>query len=128
MYVVIIMMEVQYAIIAYNVGQRFSRLNTSLEKILKNGGITDRFRQDLGVGARLYDRNDARQLLHCSFDPSSLMTDTINNSSAGGLQDQEQLVAYIRPMDLDNTRIRKSKAVDSSAANGAIHDSVFFIS
>lgn len=51
MYIVIIMMEVQYAVATYNVGQRFVRLNKSLENILKSGRITDQFRKDLGLGA-----------------------------------------------------------------------------
>lgn len=52
MYIVIIMMEVQYAIATYNVGQRFLRLNTSLGNILKGSSITNQFRKDLGLGAR----------------------------------------------------------------------------
>jgi len=50
MYIIIIMMEVQYAIVTYNVGQRFSRLNTSLENMLKSSRITNHFRKDLGLG------------------------------------------------------------------------------
>ncbi|XP_011330351.1 gustatory receptor for sugar taste 43a isoform X2 [Ooceraea biroi] len=85
MYIVIMMMEVQYAIAVYNVSQRFLRLNTSLENILKSGRITDQFRKDLGL--------------------------------ANYLRDQGQLVAYIRHTELGNARIRKSKVLDSSAAN-----------
>ncbi|EFN79214.1 hypothetical protein EAI_11414 [Harpegnathos saltator] len=50
MYIVIVMMEVQYAVATHNVGQRFSRLNKSLENILKNSMITNQFRKDLGLG------------------------------------------------------------------------------
>ncbi|KAM0728547.1 Gustatory receptor for sugar taste 43a [Formica fusca] len=56
MYVVIIMMEVQYAIIVYNVGQRFFRVNKSLENILKSGKITNQFRKDLGLAGDLRDQ------------------------------------------------------------------------
>jgi len=55
MYIVIIMMEVQYAIATYNVCQRFCRLNKSLENILKSGRITDQFRKDLGLGTHHYN-------------------------------------------------------------------------
>lgn len=54
MYIVIMMMEVQYAIVTYNVGQRFSRLNKNLENILKSGRITGQFRKDLGLGVHRY--------------------------------------------------------------------------
>lgn len=50
MYLIIIMKEVQYAIITHNVGQRFCRLNKCLENILKSSKITDHFRKDLGLG------------------------------------------------------------------------------
>jgi hypothetical protein len=52
MYIIITMMEVQYAIVTYNVGQRFSRLNISLENVLKSSRITNQFRKDLGLGTR----------------------------------------------------------------------------
>ncbi|XP_024880096.1 gustatory receptor for sugar taste 43a-like [Temnothorax curvispinosus] len=51
MYIVIIMMEVQYAVATYNVCQRFCKLNKNVENILKSGRITDQFRKDLGLGA-----------------------------------------------------------------------------
>lgn len=51
MYIIIVMKEVQYAVVTYNVGQRFLRLNKSLENILKSGRITNQFRKDLGLGA-----------------------------------------------------------------------------
>ncbi|XP_036148753.1 gustatory receptor for sugar taste 43a-like [Monomorium pharaonis] len=51
MYIVIMMMEVQYAVAAYNVYQRFCKLNKNLENIFKCGKITDQFRKDLGLGA-----------------------------------------------------------------------------
>jgi len=50
MYIVIIMMEVQYAIVVYNVNQRFCRLNKNLENIFNGGRITDQFKKDLGLG------------------------------------------------------------------------------
>ncbi|XP_072745373.1 gustatory receptor for sugar taste 43a-like [Anoplolepis gracilipes] len=56
MYIVIIMMEVQCAIMVYNVGQRFSRINKSIENILKSGKITNQFRKDLGLAGDLQDR------------------------------------------------------------------------
>ncbi|XP_072745372.1 gustatory receptor for sugar taste 43a-like [Anoplolepis gracilipes] len=56
MYIVIIMMEIQCAIIVYNVGQRFSRVNKSIENILKSSKITNQFRRDLGLAGDLQDR------------------------------------------------------------------------
>nr|ALG36127.1 gustatory receptor 3 [Sclerodermus sp. MQW-2015] len=50
MYVVIIIMEIQYAVSTYNIGQRFIRLNKCLENVLRTGSITDHFRKDLGLG------------------------------------------------------------------------------
>lgn len=51
MYIVIMMMEVQYAVATYNVCQRFCRLNKNIETILKRTGrISDHFRKDLGLG------------------------------------------------------------------------------
>ncbi|EFN69927.1 Putative gustatory receptor 28b [Camponotus floridanus] len=49
MYITIIMMEIQYAIIVYNVGQRFFRINKTLENILNSSKITNQFRKDLGL-------------------------------------------------------------------------------
>ncbi|XP_072743920.1 gustatory receptor for sugar taste 43a-like isoform X2 [Anoplolepis gracilipes] len=86
MYIVITMMEVQYALIVYNVGQRFSRVNKSIENIIKSGKITNHFRKDLGL--------------------------------AGDLQDQGQLITYIRQEMMGNTRMfRKSKIMDSTIAS-----------
>ncbi|KYN44477.1 hypothetical protein ALC56_01075, partial [Trachymyrmex septentrionalis] len=51
MYIVIIMMEVQYAVVVYNVSQRFCRLNKNLENIFNSGKITDQFKKDFGLGA-----------------------------------------------------------------------------
>ena len=51
MYIVIIMMEVQYAVVVYNVSQRFCRLNKNLENIFNSGRITDQFKKDFGLGA-----------------------------------------------------------------------------
>ncbi|XP_029179006.1 gustatory receptor for sugar taste 43a-like [Nylanderia fulva] len=56
MYIVIVMMELQYAIIVYNVGHRFFRINTSLEYILKSSKITNQFRKDLGLAGDLRDQ------------------------------------------------------------------------
>ncbi|XP_011265175.3 gustatory receptor for sugar taste 43a [Camponotus floridanus] len=56
MYITIIMMEVQYAIIVYNVGQRFSRINKTLENILKSRKITNQFRKDLGLAGDFRDQ------------------------------------------------------------------------
>ncbi|XP_025162241.1 gustatory receptor for sugar taste 43a [Harpegnathos saltator] len=56
MYIVIVMMEVQYAVATHNVGQRFSRLNKSLENILKNSMITNQFRKDLGLAGDFRDQ------------------------------------------------------------------------
>ncbi|KYN00512.1 Putative gustatory receptor 43a [Cyphomyrmex costatus] len=53
MYIVIIMMEVQYAVVVYNVSQRFCRLNKNLENIFNSGRITDQFKKDLGLGAHI---------------------------------------------------------------------------
>ncbi|KAG7212208.1 hypothetical protein KM043_012544 [Ampulex compressa] len=56
MYAVILLMEVQYSIAAFNVGQRFIRLNKSLENMLNNKKITDHFRKDLGLARDLRDQ------------------------------------------------------------------------
>ncbi|XP_071650659.1 gustatory receptor for sugar taste 43a-like isoform X1 [Temnothorax longispinosus] len=56
MYIVIIMMEVQYAVATYNVCQRFCKLNKNVENILKSGRITDQFRKDLGLAGDLRDQ------------------------------------------------------------------------
>lgn len=50
MYTIIIILEIQYSLITYNVCQRFIRLNKCLEGILKTGKVTDHFRKDLGLG------------------------------------------------------------------------------
>jgi len=113
MYIIIIMMEVQYAIVTYNVGQRFSRLNTSLENMLKSSRITNHFRKDLGLGMIIM--TIASSLFWISW--SSLM---MLHSLAGNLRDQ-QVTAYIRHTDLGNTRVfRKFKIVDSITTNGMI--------
>lgn len=49
-------MEVQYATIVYNVGQRFSRINKILENIFKSGKITNQFRKDLGLAGDFRDQ------------------------------------------------------------------------
>ena len=51
LHVVVIMMEVQYAVVVYNVSQRFFRLNKNLENIFNSGKITDQFKKDFGLGA-----------------------------------------------------------------------------
>ncbi|XP_025263752.1 gustatory receptor for sugar taste 43a-like isoform X2 [Camponotus floridanus] len=56
MYVIFIMMEDQYAIIVYNVGQRFFRINKTLENILKSSKITNQFRKDLGLAGDFRDQ------------------------------------------------------------------------
>ncbi|XP_029179082.1 gustatory receptor for sugar taste 43a-like [Nylanderia fulva] len=56
MYIVNVMMELQFAIIMYNVGQRFFRLNKSLENILKSSKITNQFKKDLGLAGDLRDQ------------------------------------------------------------------------
>ncbi|XP_029178945.1 gustatory receptor for sugar taste 43a-like [Nylanderia fulva] len=56
MYIVSVMMELQFAIIVYNVGQRFFRINKSLENILKNSKIANQFRKDLGLAGELRDQ------------------------------------------------------------------------
>ncbi|XP_025263741.1 gustatory receptor for sugar taste 43a [Camponotus floridanus] len=56
MYITIIMMEIQYAIIVYNVGQRFFRINKTLENILNSSKITNQFRKDLGLAGDFRDQ------------------------------------------------------------------------
>ncbi|XP_025261972.1 gustatory receptor for sugar taste 43a [Camponotus floridanus] len=56
MYITIIMMEVQYSIIVYNVSQRFFRINKTLENILKSSKITNQFRKDLGLAGEFRDQ------------------------------------------------------------------------
>ncbi|XP_011862327.1 PREDICTED: gustatory receptor for sugar taste 43a [Vollenhovia emeryi] len=56
MYIVIMMMEVQYAVATYNVCQRFCRLNKNVENILKSDRITDQFRKDLGLASDFRDQ------------------------------------------------------------------------
>ncbi|XP_072744479.1 gustatory receptor for sugar taste 43a-like [Anoplolepis gracilipes] len=70
MYIVIIMMEVQYSMIVYNVGQRFSRINKSIENIIKSGKITNQFRRDLGLAGDLQDQG------HISYIRQEMMGNT----------------------------------------------------
>ncbi|KAK2585408.1 hypothetical protein KPH14_010080 [Odynerus spinipes] len=56
MYTIIIILEIQYSLVTYNVGQRFVRLNKCLENILKNGKMTDHFRKDLGLAGDFKSR------------------------------------------------------------------------
>lgn len=63
MYIVIIMMEVQYAVVTYNVCERFCRLNKNVENILKSNRITNQFKKDLGLGAQLIIINCSKIIL-----------------------------------------------------------------
>ncbi|XP_072744443.1 gustatory receptor for sugar taste 43a-like [Anoplolepis gracilipes] len=88
MYIIIIMMEIQCGTILYNVGQRFSRINKSIENIFKSDKITNHFRKDLGLAG---DLQDQRQLItHIRqemvgntqmFRKSKIMDPTIANES-----------------------------------------------
>lgn len=49
MYIVILTLELQFALAAYNVDSRFSRLNVYLENVLKNEKLSEYFKRDLGV-------------------------------------------------------------------------------
>ncbi|XP_066601322.1 gustatory receptor for sugar taste 43a-like isoform X2 [Prorops nasuta] len=69
MYVVIIIMEIQYAVSTYNIGQRFLRLNKSLENILRTGSITDYFRKDLGLAG---DLREGHLTTYTISDPGTL--------------------------------------------------------
>ncbi|CAL1679261.1 unnamed protein product [Lasius platythorax] len=90
MYIVIIMMEIQYAIIVYNVGQRFFRVNKSLENILKSGKITNQFRKDLGLAGDLRDQGQLITYIQQEmvgntrlFRKSKIMDSTVVNESDG---------------------------------------------
>ncbi|XP_067207482.1 gustatory receptor for sugar taste 43a isoform X3 [Linepithema humile] len=127
MYIVIMMMEVQYAVATYNIGQRFSRLNKCLENILRSGRITDQFRKDLGLGACVpsINHHNHRSAIIINLDIFLNIFEVIEHTLkmirtvllAGDLRDQGQVPMYIR-QDLGNTRMfRKSKIMDSSGTN-----------
>ncbi|XP_072744220.1 gustatory receptor for sugar taste 43a-like isoform X2 [Anoplolepis gracilipes] len=99
MYIVIIMIEIQYAIIVYNVSQRFSRVNKSLENILKSGKITNHFRKDLGLAGDL--RNQGQLITYLRqemvgntrmFRKSKIMDSTIANNGRSFTDSISQLV------------------------------------
>ncbi|XP_058790795.1 gustatory receptor for sugar taste 43a-like [Phymastichus coffea] len=52
MYMVIVALQMQYAIILMNLGERFSRLNSTIECLTKTNDIIDYFRKDMGLAAR----------------------------------------------------------------------------
>ncbi|CAL1679263.1 unnamed protein product [Lasius platythorax] len=99
MYIVIIMMEIQYAIIVYNVGQRFFRVNKSLENILKSGKITNQFRKDLGLAGDLRDQGQLITYIQQEmvgntrlFRKSKIMDSTVVNDSRSFTDRISQLV------------------------------------
>lgn len=55
MYTVIISTEIQYTVSTYNVGQRFIKLNNSLENLFDNASMTDYYGKYVGTGK--YSRN-----------------------------------------------------------------------
>ncbi|XP_032676527.1 gustatory receptor for sugar taste 43a-like isoform X2 [Odontomachus brunneus] len=98
MYVVIIMIEVQYAIATYNVGQRFSRLNKSLENILKSSRITNQFRKDLGLAGDLRDQGQLAAYLRQDlgnarmFRKSKITDSSVTNDDKDSPENIPQLV------------------------------------
>ncbi|XP_029179083.1 gustatory receptor for sugar taste 43a-like [Nylanderia fulva] len=56
MYIIHVMMQLQFAIIVYNVGQRFFRLNKNLENILQSSKITNQFMKDVGLAGDIRDQ------------------------------------------------------------------------
>ncbi|XP_043500806.1 gustatory receptor for sugar taste 43a-like [Polistes fuscatus] len=66
MYMIIVVLEVQYSIITYNVGQRFVRLNKCLEGIVKSGKVTDHFRKDLGLAGDFKNREQPTSYIRIS--------------------------------------------------------------
>ncbi|XP_029178697.1 gustatory receptor for sugar taste 43a-like [Nylanderia fulva] len=88
MYIVIIMMEVQFAILVYNVGQRFFRINKSLENILNSSKITNQFRKDLGLAGDLRDQGQLITYIQQEmmgntrlFRKSNIMDSTVANDN-----------------------------------------------
>ncbi|XP_058800704.1 gustatory receptor for sugar taste 43a-like [Phymastichus coffea] len=49
MYVVIVAFEMQYAIVLFNVGERFLKLNQSIEELTRTNLVVDHFRKDLAL-------------------------------------------------------------------------------
>ncbi|XP_047352202.1 gustatory receptor for sugar taste 43a-like isoform X1 [Vespa velutina] len=66
MYMIIIILEIQYSLITYNVCQRFVRLNKCLEGILKTGKVTDHFRKDLGLAGDIKTREQPASYIRIS--------------------------------------------------------------
>ncbi|KAF7403998.1 hypothetical protein HZH68_006792 [Vespula germanica] len=66
MYMIIIILEIQYSLITYNVYQRFVRLNKCLESILKTGKVTDHFRKDLGLAGDFKTREQPASYIRIS--------------------------------------------------------------
>nr|XP_012224856.1 PREDICTED: gustatory receptor for sugar taste 43a isoform X2 [Linepithema humile] len=98
MYIVIMMMEVQYAVATYNIGQRFSRLNKCLENILRSGRITDQFRKDLGLAGDLRDQGQVPMYIRQDlgntrmFRKSKIMDSSGTNDGKGFTDSIAQLV------------------------------------
>ncbi|XP_072744582.1 gustatory receptor for sugar taste 43a-like [Anoplolepis gracilipes] len=98
MYIVIIMMEVQYTMIVYNVGQRFSRVNKSIENIIKSGKITNQFREDIKIAGDLQDQGlitYIRQEMMGNtrmFRKSKIMDSTITNDGKNFTDSISQIV------------------------------------
>ncbi|XP_018305842.1 gustatory receptor for sugar taste 43a-like [Mycetomoellerius zeteki] len=77
MYIVIIMMEVQYAVVVYNVSQRFCRLNKNLENIFNSGRITDQFKKELGLdGKNFTDSISQLMTVHASLSDTVMLINT----------------------------------------------------
>lgn len=52
MYIVVLAFEMQYAIVLFNVGERFRKLNTTIENLTKTNIIVDYFRKDMGLAGK----------------------------------------------------------------------------
>lgn len=50
MYQVIAAFEIQYALILFNVGERFLKLNKSIENLTRTNMVIEYFRKDMGLG------------------------------------------------------------------------------
>ncbi|RLZ02182.1 Gustatory receptor 3 [Cephus cinctus] len=50
LYVIVIMIEAQYTLLTYNIGERFGRLNQTLKNVLKTEKITESFKKDFALG------------------------------------------------------------------------------
>ncbi|XP_024939267.1 gustatory receptor for sugar taste 43a isoform X2 [Cephus cinctus] len=51
LYVIVIMIEAQYTLLTYNIGERFGRLNQTLKNVLKTEKITESFKKDFALGS-----------------------------------------------------------------------------